>query len=216
MAKADRTGNRKRRESFAKRKPDMGYYSIITDTEETEKNYIYGLRDSLPDAVQKRLVIKVLETKTNELIKKSLDQALVEIPYSRVWIVFDRDRVMDFDDIIAEAERNGTSVAWSNPCIEIWFDAYFGKMHAYQDSVACCKGFANTFEAKTKQKYRKSDKQIYNRLKQHGDEDTAIRIAEERMRGYERDGVEKPSEMCPCTTVQKLVLEIRQKITQCT
>ncbi|WP_195984995.1 RloB family protein [Clostridium sp. D33t1_170424_F3] len=216
MAKTDRTGNRKRRESFTKRKPDMGYYSIITDTEETEKNYIYGFRDSFPEAVQKRLVIKVLETKTNELIKQSLDQALLEIPYSRVWIVFDRDRVVGFDDIIAEAERNGISVAWSNPCIEIWFDAYFGKMPAYQDSVACCKGFANTFETKTGQKYKKSDRQIYNKLKRYGDEDTAIRIAEEKLQGYKRDGVEKPSEMCPCTTVQKLILEIRQKIAQCT
>ena len=52
MARADRTGNRKSRDSFKKRVPDLGYYFIVTDTNETEENYMYGLRDSLPKELQ--------------------------------------------------------------------------------------------------------------------------------------------------------------------
>ena len=37
MARADRTGNRKSRDSFKKRVPDLGYYFIVTDTNETEE-----------------------------------------------------------------------------------------------------------------------------------------------------------------------------------
>ena len=37
MARADRTGNRKPRDSFKKRVPDLGYYFIVTDTNETEE-----------------------------------------------------------------------------------------------------------------------------------------------------------------------------------
>ena len=214
MAKADRTGNRKRRESFKKRNPDLGYYSIITDTKETEKNYVYGLRDTLPRELRGRLVIKVIETKTNELVKKSLEQAMLEIPYSETWIVFDRDQVVHFDEIISDAEQNGTHVAWSNPCIEIWFDAYFGKMHGYQDSVACCEGFAKTFKMKTGQKYKKSDEQIYNKLNQYGDECTAIQNAEKKLQEHYQNGRNDPSEMCPCTTVHRLILEIKQKAKQ--
>lgn len=66
--------------------------------------------------------------------------------------------------------RTRIHAGWSNPCIEIWFDAYFGKMHNYQDSVACCQGFAETFEIKTGQKYKKADTQIYTILNQWGNE----------------------------------------------
>lgn len=48
MAKADRNGKRKRRESAKQRVPDLGYYIVVTDTNATEEKYLYGLRDSLP------------------------------------------------------------------------------------------------------------------------------------------------------------------------
>ena len=54
------------------------------------------------------------------------------------WIVFDRDQVIGFDEIISEAEKKGIQVGWSNPCFEIWMYAYFGAMPAIQDSWTCC------------------------------------------------------------------------------
>lgn len=92
-------------------------------------------------------------------------------------------------------------MGWSNPCIEIWFDAYFGTMHNYMDSLSCCRGFAATFEKRTDQEYDKASQQIYTLLNRYGDEDEAIRIAERRLKHYVDDGVRKPSDMCPCTTV---------------
>ena len=35
MAKENRDGKRVRRESFAKRQPKLGYYYIVTDTDDT-------------------------------------------------------------------------------------------------------------------------------------------------------------------------------------
>ena len=69
MARADRNGKRKSRASFQTRVPDLGYYFIITDTEETETNYMYGLRDSLPKELQGRIVIKVSKAKTRNWLK---------------------------------------------------------------------------------------------------------------------------------------------------
>ena len=34
---------------------------IVADTEETEQNYMYGLRDSIPKELQGKLVIKVIK-----------------------------------------------------------------------------------------------------------------------------------------------------------
>lgn len=128
-----------------------------------------------------------------------------------IWIVFDRDRVTNFDGIIEQAKREGVNVGWSNPCIEIWFDAYFGKIHSYIDSVTCCRKFGETFKQRTGQEYHKDSRQIYAVLNRFGDEVKAIRIAESRLQGHLKDGIGKPSEMCPCTTVHTLVNEIQQK-----
>lgn len=211
MARADRNGKRKSRETFRTRVPDLGYYFIVTDAKETEANYMYGLRDSLPKELQGRIVIKVSKAKTQELVKTCKEQAALEPQYGQPWIVFDRDRVVNFDEIIEQAKQEGVNVGWSNPCIEIWFDAYFGKMHSYNDSVICCRKYSETFEQKTGQEYRKDNPQIYAVLNRFGDETKAIQIAENRLQGYLKDDIDKPSKMLPCTTVHKLVSEIKEK-----
>ncbi len=207
MAKADRIGNRQRR-SLHTKVPALGHYFIVTDTAETEKNYFYGLRDSLSKELQKQIVIRVLTVKTDKLIKKCKEQAELEPQYAEPWIVFDRDQVQEFDKIIKEAIQEGINVGWSNPCIEIWFDAYFGKIHSYDNSVNCCQGFAQTFLHKTTQEYKKSNTQLYAFLNHYGNQEKAIKIAEALFNKLSQSGITTPSKMCPCTTVHKLVEKI--------
>jgi len=53
MARTERIGKRKTREQISKqRTSELGYYFIVTDTKETEQNYMYGLRDSIPKDLQ--------------------------------------------------------------------------------------------------------------------------------------------------------------------
>lgn len=205
-----RDGRRKPRASALKRVPKLGYYFIVTDTEETEKNYLYGLRDSLPENLRNHIVIKVSQARTEKLIE-TCEQASIDPQYRQCWIVFDRDQVKDFDHIVAEAEHKGIRVGWSNPCIEIWFDAYFGKMPTVQDSPHCCQDFIRRFQEKTGQKYKKSDPHIYQKLNQAGDEAKAIQLAQRQLEHYCQEGERTPSKMCPCTTLHRLVDEIRRK-----
>ena len=214
MAKKDRTGNRKPREQKKQfRVPELGYYLIVTDTEGTERCFFNGLHQALPEEVRNKLVIKVVETKTRAMIDKCLELTAYEAQYRIPWIVFDRDQVQGFDDIIAEAKRKDIEVGWSNPCFEIWMYAYFGTMPAIQDSWTCCSEFGRVYENKTGQKYSKADEKMYGKLCMVGDEEKAIQIAQQKMEQCEREGKTKPSEMCPCTTVHKLVGEINQKVT---
>ena len=213
MARADRTGKRKRRESATRRVPDLGYYIVVTDAKETEKNYLYGLRDSLPKELKGRIVIKVSTAKTDELVETCKNQASLEPQYGEPWIVFDRDRVTQFDEIIRKAHKAGIKVGWSNPCIEIWFDAYFGQMHSYQDSKQCWYRFAETYERRTGLEYSKADEHIYDILNRYGDEEKAIDVAEKRLKAHQESGVNKPSEMVPATTLYHLVDEIHRKTT---
>ena len=135
MARSDRTGNRKmRNRQEVMRVPEMGYYLVVTDTEATERCYFEGLQDSLPDEVKQKLVIKVIETKTQNLIQKCHEMVAYDAQYRIPWIVFDRDQVPNFDEIISDAEAANIQVGWSNPCFEIWLYTYFGSMPTIHES----------------------------------------------------------------------------------
>lgn len=121
-----RRGARRQRE-LCTRIPDLGYYIIITDTEETEACFFCGLRQHLPKKLQDRLVIKVKSTSTAHLLEQAEEGIAYDAQYRKPWIVFDRDRVSMFDQIISDAVKRGFYVGWSNPCFEIWLYAYFKK-----------------------------------------------------------------------------------------
>ena len=208
-----RAGKRKDRNNrVGTRIPELGYYLIVTDTEETEKNYFEGLRDSIPVELKDHLVIKVERAKTAELVKRAMELNDAESQYRIPWIVFDRDQVKDFDEIIRLAEGNDINAGWSNPCFEIWMFAYFGEMPAIKESYICCERFAEKFEKVTRQKYSKNDRDIYRKLVQNGDEEKAIQIAKRCYKKCMEDGKIKPSEMWPASIVQQLVKEIRTKV----
>ncbi len=213
MARYERNGQRKPREHpTVRRTPKLGYYFIVTDAKETEQNYMYGLRDSIPKELQGKLVIKVVKTRTKNLVEEAVNLASLNPQYGETWIIFDRDQVQNFDEIIQQAKIKGIKVGWTNPCIEAWFSAYFGFMPTYQDSVSCCSGFSRIFEKATGHKYIKFDSKIYDKLNCFGNETKAINLAQRKLEEHKANCKNKPSEMCPCTTVHWLVSEIKSKI----
>ena len=209
-----RAGKRKdRNDRYATREPILGYYLIVTDTEETEKNYFEGLKKSIPPEIRDRIVIKVEKAKTTyNLVERTIDLCSAQAQQRIPWIVFDRDQVKDFDGIIREAERNDIHAGWSNPCFEIWMFAYFGEMPNISDSVTCCSRFADRFEKATGQPYHKNDEDVYRKIVQYGDFDTAFRLAERSLARALKEG-KKPSEAYPACTVHYLVKEITDKVT---
>lgn len=208
-----RLGKRKSREQLSKKRiPFLRYYLIVTDAKETEQNYMQGLRASIPENLQGKLVINVSKTTTSKLVSEARNFASLNPQYGEPWIIFDRDQVKDFDSIIAEAKEKDINVGWSNPCIEIWFSAYFGTMPTYLDSVACCKGFGVEYTKASKQRYKKSDINIYDKLCSYGDEKQAINIAKQKLEEHIHNCKLEASEQVPATTVHQLVEEIKNKI----
>lgn len=212
MGKNERKGARKIREDRRIRIPDLGYYLIITDTKETEKNYFEGIKRKVPSDLSNRIVIKIEKTSTVNLVQKALELRNEDPQYRIPWIVFDRDQVINFDNIIESAEDAGVKVGWSNPCIEILLIAYFGTMPVLDGSVKCCNEFEKIFAIKTSMEYSKSDKTIYEKLCKYGNEKKALELAELKHQQCIKDEKKSPSEMMPCTTVYILVNEINSKI----
>jgi hypothetical protein len=208
MGGNDRKGNLRPRKKGRVFK--LGNYIIVTDTEATEKNYLEALRDSIPLEMRSNLNIQVIsKIRTQKLIDECIEIANRQPQYGTLWIVFDKDLVLNFDEIIRQAKEQKINVGWSNPCIEIWFNAYFGKMPIYNTSKQCNSDFSRIFKDKTGQAYDKADKEIYKKLNRHGDEKEAIKIAETK---YCCDKDKKPSERLSVTTLHRLVKEIKSKI----
>ena len=86
MSKVERNGKRKTRDQFLRQRiPELGYYFIVTDTKETEQNYMLGLRDSIPAHLQGKLVIKVIKKKTKDLVEEARDLASLHPQYGEPW-----------------------------------------------------------------------------------------------------------------------------------
>ena len=210
MTKNDRIGKRVSR-NFRKqvRKLELSYYLIVTDTEATERCYFTGLYQTLPKDIKDKIVIKVIETKTHNMIEKCLEMTAYEPQYRIPWIIFDRDQIPQFDDIINEAKKKEIQVGWSNPCFEIWMYTYFGLMPTQPSSWTCCSNFGKEFWNRTGYKYSKSDIKLYEKLYKYGDEKNGVKIARQKLSQLEKENL-KPSEMNPCTTVHLLVEDIKK------
>lgn len=212
MARSNRTGQRKTRGQRQKRRSYQSTnYLIVTDTDGTERCYFEGIRDSLPENQKKTVSIQVVKAKTQNMIKKCLEKMGYSPSLYIPWIVFDRDEVPDFDKIISEAEDYGIKVGWSNPCFEIWMYAYFGEMPVIPESKQCCSKFGYLYEKKTGFEYKKSDKDLYRRLCENGNEEKAIKLATQKYQQCRNENKTKPSDMYPATRVHELVAEIRAK-----
>ena len=84
----------------------LGQFIIYTDTDQTEKNYFEGLKRNIPDEIRSQIDIIVKRADTPELVKSCISEARHAPNYARIAIVFDRDEVPDFDEIINSATSN--------------------------------------------------------------------------------------------------------------
>lgn len=79
-------------------------------------------------------------------------------------------------------------------------------------SWSCCDEFSRIYKNKTGQDYKKNNTSLYKKLIDFGDEEKAIKIAKKRREEFLKDGITTPSKMCPCTNVDILISQIRNKM----
>lgn len=89
--------------------------------------------------------------------------------------------------------------------------SYFQNPKNIDDSQKCCETFEKIFKENTSKKYKKSEEKIYNILCESGNENRAIERAREKYHQARKD-YSQPTKMIGCTTVYKLVEELKKKI----
>lgn len=74
MGDNQRTGKREKRyQKKSSLSYRQNYYLIVTDTEKTERNYVEGLKDSLPEDSRSKIVIKYMNERTNSMVDRCLE-----------------------------------------------------------------------------------------------------------------------------------------------
>lgn len=132
-----------------------------------------------------------------------------QLPFDRVWVVFDKDDFTDFNEAIRLSASCSFQSAWSNEAFELWYFLHFQYLEAgisrhdyvvkLQEEIRKHPGYENY-------EYRKNDASVYETLASIGNEGLAKRRAERLRSRFEGD--EDYKEHNPCTTVDLLVSEL--------
>lgn len=203
--------NKRVKRTTGTRSSKLEHYIILTDAEKTECNYINGLKENLSEELRDKIEIKVInKIRPQNIVNRAVEEKNKKNNFSNVWIIIDRDEVAKFDELLNNARKNDIKVAWSNPCIELWFSAYFGDMKYTDTSEKCIEKFEKLLEKVSKNKYKKNNQEIYGLLIKHGNEEEAIKLAKVKMREYFAENA-KASGYNPGSTVYKLVEAINGK-----
>lgn len=181
------------------------HFIIVTDGEKTEFNYLNGLKR----ASSSNNVIKIYLAHTYELINKILDESSRSKHPAEPWIVFDRDEVKDLDKIVARAKAKDINVALSSPCVEAWFLAYFCSLKNFNSSKDCIEEFERIFFKVTGKSYQKNDKDIYELLNAHGDENKAIERCNRKIKELEENFGNPYLQDCSYSHLGLLIKEIK-------
>jgi len=190
-----------RRDAKIKRKQNN--VILIICCGETEKEYFNEFKLDLGE-------IKLVTIRSNCTPKKMVYEAIKmkkEKEYRQIWCVFDKDEFKDFDEAIFLADKNEIEVAYSNQAFELWFIMHFERIIAplnrnrYKEYINKYLRIAEHYD------YDKPYRGIYKKISQKTEK--AIENAKFGHQTHKSNGG-KPSDWESCTTVYRLVSELRK------
>ena len=219
---------KRRKEERRKRKENLQTikstkWLVVCEGVETEVNYF----NSMIEEVNKKLIasnklkVNIIGAGKNTLsLVNSVENFIgkvdflsqEKIPYSKIFVVFDKDDFAPeiFDEAIRLCERKEYIPLWSNQAFEYWFLLHFnyveGKIHRTQYASKLNEYFKSSG---LNYKYKKNDKEIFNKLCKYGSLENAIKRAKKIHTSF---GDTHPSEQESATTVYKFFNCVEEKI----
>jgi hypothetical protein len=177
---------------------------IVCEGEKTEPNYFKSFVRILPrGSVQVDVVGEGCNTLSlvEDAEKRSKESSKRNMPYDRVWVVFDRDSFSpsNFDNAISKAESKGFGCVWSNEAFELWYILHF----EYRNTGMSRDEYKGRLTAHIGEEYKKNDPDMYGKLVDK--QQDAIRNATKLLGTH---GRLPPSRSNPATTVHELVQEL--------
>lgn len=193
----DRGGQSKR-----KRRPVI---YLVCEGEETEIRYFKYFRtrnsriDIIPVTSKQKSALGLVRKAEKTLGDKDFFPDLGD----KLWCVFDCDANINYDLIKAKnmAKQKGYEIAFSNPCIEIWFLFHFLLPGS---PLLNCEAVIDMLEKKTSLKNYKKSQDVFKVLQPFLN--NALSRAEKRRSKLDKDHIEELSrESNPFTSIDVLV-----------
>lgn len=197
------------------------YYLIVCEGAATEPNYFEGLKQDLPKGILTSYQIDIEGTGMNT--QSLLNEALrLKSEYEknqgraidRLWVVFDRDSFPsnNFNSAIQQCRENKPEIgcAWSNEAFELWYLLHF----QYYENAMSRKDFKELIENNLKPvlgeqfRYEKNSEQMYALVKEHGNQEGAIRNGKRLAELYVKR--QDYANHNPCTMIWMLVEELME------
>ena len=212
MVRLRREGRKSRKSNNRNERPSTCL--IMTEGIETEVNYFGNMRDIINKRFQQREIetnypIKVEGTgrSTSVLVREAIKKRS-QGNFSDVWVVFDKDANIDFDEAIKLAKDNNIKVAWSNESFELWLLLHFQNLNASLPRDRYIQMLDRHFKTYSLNNgsYSKTILNIFDITKDRVEQ--AISRSEKLKQEYKEDGVFSQTSMNPCTTVDALVNEL--------
>ncbi len=189
-------------------------FLIVCEGQKTEPNYFRALvKHNSSDVLE--MDVEGLGSSTCTLIRRAVElreryERERFLRYDRVWVVFDKDDFIDFDEAIELAAEHGYGCAWSNEAFELWYYLHF----RYLDAPIGRYDYITRIEREVRERthnrgyrYQKRSPKTFYIVNKHGSQELAMASAR-RLREYFADSGLPYREWKPCTTIDQLVTEL--------
>ena len=191
-----------------------GNYLIVTEGTETEVNYFENISRIIKELFSNSIIVEKIDLdiqgtarSTKVLVNEAIKKRSLKT-YSDVWVVFDKDDNIDFDEAIALAKEKGLNVAWSNECFELWLLLHFQDLKSAIGRNDYYSKLTNHFKDKNinNGKYDKNIYDIFDITSKYVHD--AIKRSNSLLEDHRCDKIFSPNKMNPATKVQDLVEEL--------
>lgn len=193
MAKNGHRGTREKRKSKIRKIKQS--ILIICEGTETEPNYFKHWKRFIRN--EARIEIESKGPSPNVIVDYAVNK-ISTYDYNQIWCVFDQNGHEGISNSIRKARNNNISVAFSNPCFEIWFLLHF----KYQAANIDCDSVCALLKNKYLKRFNKS-MDVYDKLLNN--QDKAISSAQKLRRKHRHDGTTPVENQNPSTGVDELV-----------
>lgn len=200
------------------RTPKPNSFLIVSEGTKTEPLYFGGLANYINELYKSNsiqseqpIIDPLGEGKSTVSLVEATSKIVARSPimYEQVWVVFDKDDFNDFDDAIKLAEKNGFHVGWSNQSFEYWIYLHFNYSDSALHRSVWCQKLDEIFKSRriSDEGYEKNLSNIFDIATQRGSLKFAISNAIRIEKSH--DDTTSPSQKDPCTTVYKLIQELK-------
>jgi len=196
------------------------YYLVVCEGIKTEPNYFEGLKKEIPKGKLHSNNLEIGGTGKNTLsiIKETIKiskkiQMEKSIVFDEIWVVFDKDSFPDvnFNNAISKAKSyKNMRCAWSNQAFELWYLLHFQFVNTAIDRDVYKSYLEREINrvSKIEFKYEKNRPDMYDILKEYGNQLQAIKWARKLVGQYQDEDYASQN---PCTFVHELVDKLINK-----